>query len=123
VAGRRLAGFQDVGHIGFLGAVERSGDADDHHIGFRQRLGLDEGGMETENHCPGKPFRGDVVDIAFSSVEQFRPLGVFLQASYSETLLRESQGQGQADIAKADDGYLSLSPFNGLKHPFHFIHQ
>ena len=106
-------GAGDVAEVGLVVLVERRGDADDDrvHVGD---LGVVRGGAEAGFlrflNGGGK----DAHDVGAAGVELGDLVGGDIEAGYLEALAAEQQGQGQADIAHADDSDAGFTGFDLL---------
>ena len=108
-----LDGAGDVAEVGFVVIVERGGDADDdgvHGLDLRVIGGGAEAGLL--RFLDG--FRQDADDVGAAGVESADLVLRDVEASDAKALVAEEQGEGQADIAHADDSDAGVASFQLL---------
>lgn len=99
---QRLHRPGDELQIGFAGAGQRRGHADDQRIGFR-RLGIVRGRLKSVLKRVAKLFARDRGEIALRRLQRCDFFGVDIEADGPESGFGESAGERQADVSKAND--------------------
>jgi hypothetical protein len=97
-----VGGVEHEGQVGLAVGVQRGRHADDQGVRLAG-AGEVAGGLEAAFAGAGDVGGLDVVDIAFPAVQALDLGAVDVDAEHAEARLGIAQGQGQADIAEADD--------------------
>ena len=106
-----LGGVRDVAEVGFVILIQRRRDADDDGVHLGQ-AGIVRGGFEALG-AGLLNFAGQDADDVGAALGQSRDLALInIEAGDPELLLGIQQGQGQTDVAEADNGDSRLTSFN-----------
>ena len=99
--GERIGGIDQVGEVRFARARQRRRDADDHRV-----AGLELGVVARRLELAAERSQrlvGDVLDVAAAGGERLDLARVGVEADHLVTHLGESDREGQADVAEADN--------------------
>ena len=100
--GDRLGRVDDVGEVGLAGLGQRRRDADDDDVRLVEPIERSRGLEALLAHLADRRV-GDVADVAFALLELGDLRRVDVESEDGDPALGEGPGQGQADIAQADD--------------------